>query len=83
MSECTRPTEAACCCIQKFLRYAYTAYFRVIQTRKMLCALHVYMQTVIGVYFQIILCTEPVTCMHVLHKDEICFTSMDAIFKAH
>ena len=25
--------------------------------------------------------TETVTCMRVLHKDEICFTSMDAILK--
>ena len=47
----TRPTEAVCCRNQRFLRYAYAARFRVIQTRKTLRALHVYTQTVIGVFF--------------------------------
>ena len=51
MCACTRPTEAECCRIQRFLRYAYTASFRVIQTRKALCALRAYTQTVIGVFF--------------------------------
>ena len=33
----TRPTEAVCCRNERFLRYAYAARFRVIQTRKRLC----------------------------------------------
>ena len=47
----TRPAEAECCCIQRFLRYANTACFRVIEKCKKLCTLHVYTQTVIGVFF--------------------------------
>ena len=50
--------------IQRFLRWAYTARFHVVDTRKTLRALRVYTQTVIGVFFV-----------------EICFNSMDAIFK--
>ena len=60
-----RPTEAACFRIQKcanncqlivagiqrFIQCAYTARFHVIHTRKMLRALRVYTQTVIGVFF--------------------------------
>ena len=42
MRACMKPTEAECCRIQRFLWYAYTACFRVIQTRKTLCALRVY-----------------------------------------
>ena len=51
MRACMRPTEAACCRNERFIRYAYAACFRVIHTRKMLCVLHVYTQTVIGVIF--------------------------------
>ena len=67
MRVCMRPAEAACfhiriCAnnrqlivagIQRFLRcaYRYTARFHVIHTRKTLRALHVYTQTVIGVFF--------------------------------
>ena len=32
MPACTRPMEAACCCIQRFLRYARAALFRIIHT---------------------------------------------------
>ena len=51
MGACMRPTEAACCRNERFIRYAYAASFRVIHTRKMLCVLNVYTQTVIGVIF--------------------------------
>ena len=51
MRACTRPTEAACCRIQRFLRYAYAALFRVIHTRKTLRALRVNMQTGISILF--------------------------------
>ena len=51
MRACQRPTEAACCRDQRFVPYAYTARFRDIHTRKTLCALRVYTQTVIGVFF--------------------------------
>ena len=51
MPACMRPTEAACCRIQRFLRCAHTALLRVIHTRKTLCALCVYTQTVISVLF--------------------------------
>ena len=84
---CIRPTEAACFCVricannhqlivagvQRFLRPACAARFRVIHTSKTLHALRVYMQTLIG--------AETVIRKRVLHDDEICFTSMDAIFK--
>ena len=65
MRACRRPTEAACLRVQKcannrqlivagtqrFLRHACTAHFHVIHTRKTLCALRIYTQTLIGVFF--------------------------------
>ena len=51
MRACTRPTEAACCRIQRFLRYAHAALFRVIHTRKTMRALRVYTQTVVSILF--------------------------------
>ena len=46
-------------------------------TRKTLHALHIHTQTLIGIFWY----TEMVTHMLALHKDEIYFTSMDAILK--
>ena len=37
--------------IQWIVRHAYAARFRIIQTRKTLCALRTYTQTVISVFF--------------------------------
>ena len=91
MHACCRPTEAAHFRVQKcannhqlivssverFLRHACAhcaAHFHVIHTRKTPCALRNHWSE----YFSN---TETVTCMSVLHEDEICFTSMDAIFK--
>ena len=65
MRACLRPMEVTCfrvlkcennhqlsvASIQRFLRYAYTARFRVIHTRKTLCALRTRTQTLIGVFF--------------------------------
>ena len=65
MHACMRPMEAACfhirkCAnnhqlivvgIQRFLRCTYTARFCVIPACKTLCALRVYKQTLIGVFF--------------------------------
>ena len=65
MRACRRPKEAACLPVrkcannrqlivagaQRFLRHACTAHFRVIHTRKTLCALRIYTQTLIGVFF--------------------------------
>ena len=62
---CCRPTEAASfreqkCAnnrqlivagVQRFLRHACAAHFRVIHTRKTPCALCIYTQTLIGVFF--------------------------------
>ena len=77
MRACTKPTEAACCRMQRLLQYAYTARFHVIHTRKTLHALLEYTQTGIGAFFV----NGNVTCLCVLHDDEICFTLMDDIFK--
>ena len=91
ISACLRSKEAACfrvgkcannrqlivAIIQRIVLFAYAARFRLTQTRKMLCALRICKQTVIGIFFY----TETVKHMRVLHDDEICFTSMDAIFK--
>ena len=63
---CLRPTEAARFRLRKcannhllivagvprFLRHAYAARSRVIQTRKTLCALRIYKHTLIGVLFE-------------------------------
>ena len=65
MRACRRPTEAACLRVrkcannrqlivagaQRFLRHACAAHFRVIHTRKTPCALRIYTQTLIGVFF--------------------------------
>ena len=65
MRACRRPTEAACLRVrkcannrqlivagaQRFVRHACAAYFRVIHTRKTPCALRIYTQTLIGVFF--------------------------------
>ena len=91
MHACLRSTEAArfreqkCAnChqlivagIQRFLRHACAAHFHVIHTHKTPCALRICIQTLICVFSYM----ETLTCMHVLHEDDICFTSMDAIFK--
>ena len=62
---------------QRFLRHTCATYFRVIHTRKTPCALRINTQTLIGVIF-----VHGNGNMHAcLHEDEICFTSMDAIFK--
>ena len=52
----------------------------VIHTRKTLCALRVYTQTVIGVFF-VDANGNTHACL-TLHDDAICFTWMDAIFKS-
>ena len=80
MRACQRPMEGACCRDQKFVPNAYTARFRVIHTRKTLCALRVYTQTVIGVFF-VDRNSNTQLRMRVLQDDAICFASMDAIFK--
>ena len=65
MGACHRPTEAARFRVQKcaknhqlivagverFLRHSCAAHFRVVHTPKTPCALHIYMQTLIGVFF--------------------------------
>ena len=65
MHACRRPTEAACLRVQKyannrqlivagaqrFLRHVCAAHFCVIHTRKTPCALRIYTQTLIGVFF--------------------------------
>ena len=93
MRVCCRPTEAArfreqkcannrqliVAGVQRFLRHACTAHFRVIHTRKTFCALRIYTQTLIDVFF-----VHGNGNMHAcltVHEDEICFTSMVAIFK--
>ena len=62
---CMRPTQAArfrvqsnantlqliVAVIQRFVRHAYAARFRIIQTRKTLCALCTYTKTVLSVFF--------------------------------
>ena len=65
MRACRRPTEAPCFRVQKCannhqligagvercLRHLCAAHFRVIHTRKTPCALCIYTQTLIGVFF--------------------------------
>ena len=65
MHVCSRSTEAARFCVQKcannhqlivagverFLQHACAAHFRVVHTRKTQCALRIYTQTLIGVFF--------------------------------
>ena len=65
MRACRRPTEAACLRVQKcannrqlivagarrFLQHACAARFRVIHTRKTPCALRIYTQTLIGIFY--------------------------------
>ena len=87
MRACLRPTEAArsrvrkCANNHQLMLIAFKGFYDMhtqpISARKALCALRVYKQTLIGVFSYI----ETVIGMRVLHDDEICFTSMDAIFK--
>ena len=77
MHACCRPTEAAhfrvqkcannhqliVASVQRFLQHACAAHFRVIHSPKMSCALRIYRQTLIGVFFM----HGTVTCMPVLH----------------
>ena len=94
MRACHRPTEAACLRVrkcannrqlnfagpQRLLRHACAADFPVIHTRKAPCALRIYTQTVIGVFF-VDGNGNTQLRMRVLQDDAICVTSMDAIFK--
>ena len=80
MHACQRPTEDARFRVrkgainrllivagaQRFLRYAYVACFRIIQTRKTPFVLHV--------FCAVFLYTETVKRIRVLREDEICFT---------
>ena len=56
------------------MRKVFTIGIRsALPTRKMPCALRIYMQTLISVF----LYTETLTSMRGLHEGEICFTSME------
>ena len=97
MHACLRPTEAAhfrvqkcannhqliVADIQRFLQHACT-FSHIAQLTSVTykhakrCVRYVYIRKHWLAYFSY---TETITCMRFFHEDEICFTSMDAIFK--
>ena len=92
MCSCCRPTEAARFCERKCannrqlivagIQSVFTTCMRSslpchTYTQNNACATYIYANTDRHIF----LYTETVTCMHVLHEDEICFTLMHAIFK--
>ena len=51
LQKCANNRQLIVAGAQRFLRHACAAHFRVIHTRKTPCALRIYTQTVIGVFF--------------------------------